>query len=61
MNERQEIIEMLYILKDAARMVSNSDEEIAKNITLLANITPQSFDWVITSAIAKLKEDGGLY
>lgn len=61
MNERKEIIEMLYLLKEQARIASSSDGEIARNTTLLTNISPQSFDFVITSAIAKLKEDGGLY
>lgn len=61
MNERKEIIEMLYLLKEQARVVSSSDGEIARNTTLLANISPQSFDWVMTSAIAKLKEDGGMW
>lgn len=61
MNERKEIIEMLYLLKEQARMVSSPEGEVARNTTLLANISPQSFDWVITSAIAKLKEDGRLY
>lgn len=61
MNERREIIEMLYLLKDAAQRVYGSNGEVARNTTALENISPESFDWVITSAIAKLKEDGGLF
>ena len=56
MNEREEIIEMLYILKKNMASVHN-----CKNDTVITDVSPESFDWVITSAIAKLKEDGGLY
>lgn len=56
MNDRKEIIEMLYILKKQAYSVSNE-----KNMTVLDNISHDSFDFVITSAIAKLKEDGGMW
>ena len=53
MNDRKEIIEMLYLLKNNAKRVSNE-----KNTTVITDVNPESFDWVITSAIAKLKEDG---
>ena len=56
MNDRKEIIEMLYILKESAFSVSNE-----KNMTVLDNISHDSFDWVITSAIGKLKEDGEMW
>lgn len=61
MNERKEIVEMLYLLKDAAQRVYGPNGEIARNTTALDNISPESFDWVITSAIAKIKEDGGMW
>ena len=56
MNDRKEIIEMLYILKEQAYSVSNE-----KNMTVLDNISHDSFDWIITSAIGKLKEDGEMW
>lgn len=56
MNDRKEIIEMLYFLKKQAFSVSDK-----KNITVLDNVYYESFDFIITSAIAKLKEDGGMW
>lgn len=53
MNERDEIIEMLYILKKNMASVHN-----CKNDTVITDVSPESFDWIITSAIGKLKEDG---
>lgn len=54
MNDRKEIIEMLYLLKENAFAKGNKTTEID-------DISWSSFDFVITSAIAKLKEDGGMW
>lgn len=54
MNDRKEIIEMLYLLKENAFAKGNKTTEIS-------DVSWSSFDFVITSAISKLKEDGGLF
>lgn len=54
MNNREEIIEMLYLLKENASANGNKT-------TKIDDVSWSSFDFVITSAIAKLKEDGGVF
>lgn len=54
MNDRKEIIEMLYLLKEQAFPNGNK-------ITQINDVSWSSFDFVITSAIGKLKEDGEMW
>ena len=54
MNDRKEIIEMLYLLKENASANGNKTTEID-------GVSWSSFDFVMTSAIAKLKEDGEMW
>ena len=49
---KQETIEMLTLIRKQTSKVKNDN-----NITVIADVKPESFLWVINHAIAQLKEE----
>lgn len=61
MNEKEEIIEMLEILRDSGSIIKGSDCDVKSAqgdwITVLKGIRHSSFEFVINKAIEYIKRD----